>query len=137
MDRRAPKRRALDLAARARRLIKDKQGVLTRDLLRTPGGFGLGQVPKRLTPDSTTTLVCGFCSTGCGLDVHLKQGEAINLSPTSDYGVNLGMACPKGWEALTPLRAPDRATTPLVRAARGGPLEAVDLPTALDAMVSR
>ena len=28
------------------------------------------------------------------------------------------MACPKGWEALTPLRAPDRATTPLLRDAR-------------------
>jgi assimilatory nitrate reductase catalytic subunit len=25
------------------------------------------------------------------------------------------MACPKGWEALTPLAAPDRVTTPLVR----------------------
>jgi anaerobic selenocysteine-containing dehydrogenase len=29
------------------------------------------------------------------------------------------MACPKGWEALTPLRAPDRATTPLWRDAKG------------------
>ena len=35
------------------------------------------------------------------------------------------MACPKGWEALTPLRAPDRATTPLLRDARGK-LEPVD-----------
>jgi anaerobic selenocysteine-containing dehydrogenase len=136
MDRRAPKRRSLDLAARARRLIKDKQGVLTRDLLRTPGGFGLGQVPKRLTPDSTTTLVCGFCSTGCGLDVHLKQGEVINLSPTSDYGVNLGMACPKGWEALTPLRAPDRATQPMLRDGSGR-LRPVDWPTALQVFVER
>jgi anaerobic selenocysteine-containing dehydrogenase len=136
MDRRAPKRRSLDLAARTRRLIKDKQGVLTRDLLRTPGGFGLGQVSKRLTPDSTTMLVCGFCSTGCGLDVHLKQGEAINLSPTSDYGVNQGMACPKGWEALTPLRAPDRATQPMLRDGSGR-LRPVDWPTALQVFVER
>src|SRR5690606_38577935 len=33
--------------------------------------------------------------------------------------VNLGMACPKGWDALTPLAAPDRATTPLLRNASG------------------
>src|SRR6059036_3367391 len=33
--------------------------------------------------------------------------------------VHLGRACPKGWEALTPLRAPDRATTPLWRDRRG------------------
>ena len=51
-------------------------------------------------------MVCGFCSTGCSLDVHLRDGEAVNLTPTTDYPVNLGMACPKGWEALTPLRRP-------------------------------
>ena len=86
MDRHAPKRGALDLAERARRLIKNNQGILTRDLLRTPGGFGLGQVPERLAPD---------------------------------FAVNLGMACPKGWEALTPLRAPDRATQPMLRDGSG------------------
>ena len=81
----------------------------------TPGDFGLGKVPERLQPDDTTTMVCGFCSTGCGLNVHLKDGRAINLSADTHYPVNLGMACPKGWEALTPLAAPDRATTPLLR----------------------
>jgi assimilatory nitrate reductase catalytic subunit len=62
---------------------------------------------------------------------------AVSLTPTRDYPVNLGMACPKGWEALTPLRAPDRATSPLLRAGRDQPLEPVDWPTALDAMVGR
>ncbi len=117
-------------------LIKNTTGVLTRDLLRTPGGFGLGQVPRRLKPDSTTTLVCGFCSTGCGLDVHRQHSEASNLSPTTEYPVNLGMACPKGWEALTPLAATDRATTPLLRDA-SGKLTPVDWPTALDTFVTR
>jgi assimilatory nitrate reductase catalytic subunit len=121
---------------RVKHLVKNTQGVLTRDLLRTPGGFGLGQVPARLKPDATTTLVCGFCSTGCGLDVHLKEGKAINLSPTTAYPVNLGMACPKGWESLTPLRASDRATTPMLRDA-SGKLQAVEWPTALDVFVTR
>ena len=123
---------------RARRLVRDKQGALTRTLLRAPGGFGLGQVPRHLQPDATTTLVCGFCSVGCGLDVHLQHGQAgpVNLSPTTQYAVNLGMACPKGWEALTPLIAPDRATSPMLRDA-GGRLRAVDWPTALETFVSR
>ncbi len=94
-------------------------GKLTRELVRVPGGFGLGQVPERLQPTATTSMVCGFCSTGCSLDVHLRDGEAINLTPTTNYPVNLGMACPKGWESLAPLRAPDRGTTPLWRDARG------------------
>ncbi len=82
-------------------------------------------------------IVCGFCSVGCSLDVKVKDGVAVSLTPTKEYPVNLGMACPKGWEALTPLRAPDRATSPLLRATRDKPLQPVDWPTALDAMVSR
>ncbi len=84
-----------------------------------------------------TSMVCGFCSVGCSLDVNIKDGAAVSLTPTRDYPVNLGMACPKGWEALTPLRAPDRAVSPLLRPERGQPLAPADWPTALDAMVSR
>jgi assimilatory nitrate reductase catalytic subunit len=96
-----------------------------------PGVYGLGKVPARLKPDATTGLVCGFCSTGCGLNAHLRNGQAINLTASADYPVNLGMACPKGWEALTPLSSPDRALTPLVRLERGGPLEPCDWERAL------
>jgi anaerobic selenocysteine-containing dehydrogenase len=122
------------LARRARDLLVRKDGPLTRELVRAPGKFGLGQVPARLAPESTTRVVCGFCSTGCSLDVHLRDGAAVNLSPTTGYPVNLGMACPKGWEALAPLQADDRATTPLLRNARGK-LEPVSWPAALEAFV--
>ncbi len=117
-------------------LLHQRDGALTRDLVRRPGGFGLGQVPERLVPDATTPVICGFCSTGCSLDVHLKGGEAVNLSPTAAHPVNLGMACPKGWEALSPLRAPDRATVPLLRDGRGR-LVPVSWETALDSFVER
>jgi assimilatory nitrate reductase catalytic subunit len=103
----------------ATQLMRSHTGPLTRELLRSPGGFGLGQVPAGLKPDRTTTMVCGFCSTGCGLEVHLKDGEAVNLSPSTEYPVNLGMACPKGWESLTPRRAPDRVTRPMPRDSAG------------------
>ncbi len=100
-------------------LLRQWSGPLTDDLVRAPGKFGLGQVPRKLVPDATTSVVCGFCSTGCGLNVHLQNGAAVNLTPDPDYPVNLGMACPKGWEALSVLAAEDRATTPLARDARG------------------
>jgi assimilatory nitrate reductase catalytic subunit len=103
----------------ANQLLRRWQGPLTHDLVLTPGKFGLGQVPARLLPDQTTSMVCGFCSTGCGLKVHLREGEAIGLTPDANYPVNSGMACPKGWEALNVLSAPDRATVPLRRDAEG------------------
>ena len=59
--------------------------------------------------------MCGYCSTGCSLNIHLKEGQAVSLTPSTDYPVNLGMACPKGWEALSVLDSPDRATIPLLK----------------------
>jgi assimilatory nitrate reductase catalytic subunit len=96
--------------------LRARTGPMTADMVLHPSAFGLARLPARMKPAATTKSVCGFCSTGCALDIHLNNdGEAINLSAAADYPVNLGMACPKGWEALTPLAAPDRATTPLLR----------------------
>jgi ferredoxin-nitrate reductase len=119
------------------RLLVAREGPMTSDMVLHPASFGLGRVPTRLQPAATTSSVCGFCSTGCALQIHLNAaGEAINLSPDPAYPVNLGMACPKGWEALTPLAAPDRATTPLLRDADTGQLAPVSWERALAAFVT-
>jgi anaerobic selenocysteine-containing dehydrogenase len=118
------------------RLVHRPDGPLTAELHQEPGAFGLGQLPVRLKPDAVASLICGFCSTGCSLDVHLRDARPVNVTPTAGYPVNLGAACPKGWEALTPLSAPDRATRPLLRDGRGR-LQPVDWPTALAAFVDR
>jgi anaerobic selenocysteine-containing dehydrogenase len=99
--------------------IRQTDGPLTRELVLEPAKFGLGRVPAKDAPDSIVRTVCGFCSTGCALNVHLRSGKAVNLTAASEYSVNLGMACPKGWEALTPLSAPDRGTTPILRGSNG------------------
>ncbi|MFT5906804.1 MAG: anaerobic selenocysteine-containing dehydrogenase, partial [Cryomorphaceae bacterium] len=107
-------------------------GPKTAQLLRTPGKFGLGQVPHHRAPDQTTSMVCGFCSTGCSLNIHIKDKQAVNITPDSDYPVNIGMACPKGWEALEPLKADDRATTPLIRKTKGSELEEASWESAME-----
>ena len=100
-------------------LLQQRDGAMTRQLLLEPGKHGLGMTHASLAADSTTTMVCGYCSTGCGLRIHVRDGEAIGLTPETNYPVNLGMACPKGWEALRVLDSPDRATTPLIRRSDG------------------
>ena len=91
----------------------------------------MGRVPvhKRTRRSTASGLLCN------GLLLKVHPGSAVNLSATTAYPVNLGMACPKGWEALAPLSAKDRATTPYLR--RNGVLEPVDWPTAMDAFVGR
>jgi anaerobic selenocysteine-containing dehydrogenase len=119
------------------RFLKQHTGPLTRDLVQAPGDFGLGKIPARLKPASTVSAICGYCATGCQLKIHLDEnGEAINLSPQAGYPVNLGMACPKGWQALDPLDSPDRATAPLLRDS-SGTLMKTDWPTALDVFTTR
>ena len=115
-------------------LIYQKTGPLTEEL--ALAASPLGVLPKRLLPQQSVRMVCGFCSTGCSLDVHIKDGAAVNVTPTKDYPVNTGEACPKGWEALTPLKAPDRATRPYVRKGHGR-LEPANWDAALRVFVSR
>ena len=119
-------------------LLKAQSGPFTAELVQSPGAFGLGRVPSKLAPAGIAKSICGYCSTGCSLQAHLDpDGEAINLSADPAYPVNRGMACPKGWEALTPLSAPDRVTTPLLRNPATGALEPVSWELALETMVSR
>lgn len=122
--------------SRSNSLLRAYGGTLTQDLVLEPGKFGLGKVPSKLKPDATTQMVCGFCSTGCGLNVHLQNGEALNLTPAANYPVNRGMACPKGWEALSVLNAPDRGTTPMIKDERGR-LQPVDWNTAINTFCHR
>ncbi|MFK5924547.1 MAG: nitrate reductase [Verrucomicrobiota bacterium] len=118
--------------------LRDHHGPLTEQLVRSPGGFGLGQLPKNHLPHATTTMTCGFCATGCGLNIHLdSQSRATGLTPATPYPVNLGMACPKGWQALSPLTAPNRATTPLFRDKRHTPPQNIDWNTALQIFCDR
>ena len=118
-------------------ILLARDGPMTSELVLKPGDFGLGHVPARLAPAATTSMVCGFCSTGCALNIHQDaSGNAINLTADPAYPVNLGMACPKGWEALTPLSAPDRARRPLLRS-DNGQLEPVPWKTAMESFVSR
>jgi len=118
-------------------LFRSFEGPFTRSLERVKGGFGLGQVPRRDVPVATTTTICGYCSTGCGLNAHMGLDGAINLTPDPSYPVNLGMACPKGWEALAVLDAPDRGTTPLLRDRTTGERKPIGWEEALSIMVGK
>lgn len=116
-------------------ILHRREGPLTSELLQRPGEFGLGALPREAQTDSTATSICGFCSTGCQLNLHLKAGKATSLTPHPRYPVNSGMACPKGWEALAVLDSPERGTTPLLRV--DGELQETDWSTAADTFCDR
>ena len=119
------------------RLLHDPSGPLTRELLLNPSALGLAGRVDSHAAESVVMSVCGYCSTGCNLNVHMQNGEAVSLSPATNYPVNLGMACPKGWQALGVLDAPDRATMPMLRRRRDEALQPVSWPEALNSFCQR
>jgi anaerobic selenocysteine-containing dehydrogenase len=123
------------LGALRDRLIR-RVGSRSGELERVQGIDGLGQVPASTAPTSTVQSVCGFCATGCSLTVHLRNGKAVNVTATPTYPVNLGSACPKGWEILAPSKSPDRMMTPLLRTG-DSQLESISWEAAAEVFVTR
>jgi assimilatory nitrate reductase catalytic subunit len=98
-------------------LLFDRDGPFTDELRLRPSTGGM--LPASRKADAISSIICGYCSTGCSLDVQLRGGQAVGLMPSARSPVNQGMACPKGWEALAVLDANDRATRPLLRDVHG------------------
>lgn len=103
--------------------FKVEDGPLT-EKLRLEATRNDGGLPLVRHSDQSVHSVCGFCSTGCSLEIHLQSRQPVHVTPSVTYPVNRGNACPKGWEAIQVLQSKDRATTPLARNASGS-MEAI------------
>ncbi|HME53592.1 MAG TPA: molybdopterin oxidoreductase family protein [Candidatus Lokiarchaeia archaeon] len=79
-------------------------------------------------------LTCGYCSTGCNM-LYDPSNEKFPVTGNPAYPVNLGKACPKGFQMLGHLGAEDRATTPYIRD-ETGKLVPVDWDAAIDAFIT-
>ena len=63
--------------------------------------------------------ICSYCSVGCAIDVRIEPGKPVQVLPATDYPVNLGRTCSKGYHLLKPMSANDRAMYPMLRGTRG------------------
>ncbi len=62
------------------------------------------------------TTACNFCSCGCGIVAHVKDGELVNLEGDPDHVINEGSLCPKGAAMKATHASPQRVRTPKYRA---------------------
>jgi assimilatory nitrate reductase catalytic subunit len=83
-----------------------------------------------------TTTHCPYCALQCAM--HLEPGADGRLAARpAPFPTNRGGLCRKGWTSADLLTAPDRLTTPLLRADRSAPLAPTDWDTALDHVAGR
>lgn len=60
--------------------------------------------------------ICHFCSGGCGLLLHVKDGKLVHLEGNPDNPINEGGLCPKAASLEQVAYSSDRPKSPLYRA---------------------
>ena len=84
-------------------------GVTRRDFLKLSGGAALlstmstepaaaeGEVRGvKIKGAKQTTTICPYCSVGCGILVHTKDGKVVNTEGDPDHPINEGTLGSKG-----------------------------------------
>lgn len=101
-----------------------------REWLKLAAGAGfavaeLGADPQELRaaiPESKlagakqVTTICNFCSCGCGMVCHVKDGKLLNLEGDPDHIINQGALCSKGAAMKATHDSDQRLKVPLYRA---------------------
>ena len=82
----------------------------------------------------TVATHCPYCALQCGTRLS-RERAGVTVRP-SDFPVNRGGLCQKGWTAPSLLDTPDRLRHPLVRG-DGGRMIPVDWDTALDTVAAK
>jgi formate dehydrogenase major subunit len=108
------------------------------------GGLGFDLSPAyayarelRIKGAKETTTVCCFCSVGCGILVHTRDGKVINTEGDPDHPVNEGALCSKGGSLYQVVTNENRVKKPRYRAPGAAAWKEVEWDWALDQIARR
>lgn len=88
-------------------------------------------------PDAWVHSACILCSNDCSLDIAVKDGRMVGVRGTVDHPVNFGHLGPKGEHGWVADNSKRRGTTPMIRRAKGSPLEPVSWQDAVDFFIEK
>ena len=124
--------------------------VSRRNFLKVSGGtLLLGSVGITLEPVKAyaqtlrikdakeSYTICPYCSVGCGIVVHVKDGKVINAEGDSEHPINEGTLCSKGASLYQIINNDKRMLKPHYRAAGATEWKEVEWDWALDEIAKR
>jgi len=88
-------------------------------------------------PDRWIHSACILCSNGCGLEIAVKDEAIVGVRGIADHPVNFGHLGPKGEHGWVANNSHRRGTRPMIRRCKGGVLEPVSWPEAMDFFIDR
>jgi formate dehydrogenase major subunit len=83
------------------------------------------------------TTACNFCSVGCGMVCHVRDGELINLEGDPDHVISQGGLCSKGAAMRATHESDQRAKAPLYRAPGSDKWQQISWDEALDKIANK
>lgn len=126
--------------------------ISRRDFLKLSGGAAVaGTVAAGLAPQdadaaakelrtkgaTVTTTICPYCSVGCGILVHAKDGKVVNTEGDPDHPISEGTLCSKGASLYQLVHNPKRLTKPMYRADGAADWKEVEWDWALDEIAKK
>ena len=69
--------------------------------------------------DGSVKSVCPYCGVGCGMILHVEDGQVVKISGDKEHPANFGRLCTKGQSAHVALRKSGRLESAFIRHARG------------------
>jgi anaerobic selenocysteine-containing dehydrogenase len=100
-----------------------------------------GEWPERVDerileiPEKWIQSTCVLCSTGCGMDIGVKENRIVGVRGRAVDRVNKGRLGPKGMNGWEANHSPNRLTTPFIR--KDGKLEPATWDEAMELIVSK
>jgi len=124
-------------------------GVSRRDFLKISGstlllgslaapGSAEAQVRElKIKGAKETKTVCPYCSVGCGIIVHTKDGKVVYTEGDTEHPISEGTLCPKGASIMELVNNPTRVQKPLYRAPGADAWKEVEWDWALDQIAKK
>ncbi len=99
--------------------------------------FRAAAASTKLKDAKEVTTSCNFCSCGCGMICHVRDGQLVHLEGDPDHVVNRGALCSKGAAIVGTHASERRLKVPLRRAPGSDRWEEISWDEALDRIAGR